>query len=133
MAASGNASTGKLVPAARIEDQEDRVEMKPIKISTPPFSSPDPATDGLRMKPLLEDEAAMEAAEAEVADEDKNSDDWKKAVKAATTQEELDAVADRYANSGKDYTSVDDTIEKKQTEIDEAAAASDGDGSDDNS
>lgn len=42
-------------------------------------------------------------------------------INAASTQEELDDAAQAYEDSGQDYGSVDEAIEAKQTEIDEAS------------
>lgn len=54
MSASKPSTMPKRFSAARLEDQEDIENMarEPIRMGTPPFSSPDPATDGVRMLPL---------------------------------------------------------------------------------
>jgi len=66
--------------------------------------------------------------------EDDTSDmkaaDFKTQIEAATTQEELDAAAELYADSGKNYSTVVTAVEKKQTEINEANEADSGDGND---
>ena len=59
---------------------------------------------------------------------DMKAADFKAQVEAAEDQEALDAAAQLYADSGKEYSSVEDAIEKKQDEIDEAEHAGDGGG-----
>lgn len=177
--ASGPVNDPKMFPAATMEDQEAILAgEQPVSfISTPPFSSPDPATDGLKMEIVDADVSALDAREAaqarteadydsmemselkQLAEERdlevegtgkggnvKKSDlvsalqaddasefkasDFKERVSAATTQEELDAAADFYYNSGKTYSSVEAAVDKKQEEIDEASQSSgDGNGS----
>lgn len=53
MSASAPSNLPKRFSAARLEDQEEiALAREPIRMGTPPFSSPDPATDGIRMLPL---------------------------------------------------------------------------------
>lgn len=60
---------------------------------------------------LLEDDASdMKAA------------DFKSRVEAASTQDELDAAANLYGNSGKSFSSVEAAIEKKQSELEDEDA-----------
>lgn len=93
-------------------------EMKPVStFGTPPFSSPDAKTIGLNYMPLTDDQSEAEEAD----DGDKKAGDWKEEVEAASTQEELDAVAQAYSESGADFKTVESAIEKKQSEINEAA------------
>lgn len=49
---------------------------------------------------------------------DMKSADFKKQVEAATNQDELDAAAELYEASGKQYSTVETAIEKKQEELD---------------
>ena len=166
--ASGPVNEPKLYPAATQEDQAKIEEggSTPIVLGTPPFSSPDPSTDALKMLPLEDGTSAYEAAQeatsvrnaaasgdydsmrkdelkALAADRDVNVDgmkvdemraalreddasdmkaaDFKAQVEAASTQEELDAVGELYEASGKEYSSVEAAIDKKQDEINEAA------------
>lgn len=59
---------------------------------------------------------------------DMKASDFKDRVAAATTQDELDAVAELYQNSDSDYSTVEDAIEKKQEEINEANGTGNGNG-----
>ena len=59
MPASGPVNEPKLDPARAMEDQGS--EPTEIVLGTPPFSSPDPATDGLKMLPLEDGTSAYEA------------------------------------------------------------------------
>lgn len=54
----------KPIPAATHEDQEDILsgEAPVMYLTTPPFSSPDPATDGLRMIAVEDENSAHQAA-----------------------------------------------------------------------
>lgn len=69
MPASGPVNEPKLHPAAAMEDQEmlSLDEGAKIVLGTPPFSSPDPQTDALKMLPLSDGTSAYEAAQ-EAAD-----------------------------------------------------------------
>lgn len=127
MPASGPASGEKMFPAAVLEDQEAIMagENEPVVVGIPPFSSPDPGTDGIRMMSLTEEGPAAEAQKAQAAkaeadavpDEDKKATDWKAVVEAAQTEDELSEVEDRYNESGADFKSVDDAIEKRLGQI----------------
>lgn len=166
--ASGPVSDSKLHPAATMDDQEkvESGENAQIVLGPAPFSSPDPATDAIKMLPLEDGTSAYEARQdaaaarsaAEAGDydsmkknelqalaadrdidvtdmkvdeirsalrEDDASDmkasDFKEKVNAAATQDELDEAAALYDASGKSYASVEDAIEKKQSEINDAA------------
>lgn len=167
MSASGPVQEPKMFPAATMDDQEKLMngEQTVSIVTTPPFSSPDPQTDGLKMEIVdanvsaydARENAAAAQAEANSGDYDsmkaadlkalaeerdlevegtKKADyvaalqaddasefkaaDFKDRVNAATTQEELDAAAEFYANSGKTYSSVEAAVEAKQSEIDES-------------
>ena len=110
------------------------MEMAPIVLGPAPYSSPDPATDGIRMLPLEQGssgdggEAVTEVSEEEA--KEMKAADWKEKVTATTTLEELEAVADAYANSGSEYSTVDDAILKHEEEL--KTAAEGGSGDDDN-
>jgi hypothetical protein len=58
MPASGPVDEPKMFPARTLEDQD--MEMEPVVLGTPPFSSPDPETDGIRMLPLEDGTSAVE-------------------------------------------------------------------------
>lgn len=58
MPASGPVNEPKMFPARIMEDQD--MEMQPVQLGTPPFSSPDPLTDGIRMLPLEDGTSAVE-------------------------------------------------------------------------
>jgi hypothetical protein len=127
--ASGAPGTDKLFPN-RVEEDQDIVEMSPVVMGTPPFSSPDPATDGVRMVPLhnqTTDKTAAEAADeaAAASDEDKKAADWKNEIENAATEEELQAISDRYDESGADYKTVDEAFDKRAAEITALAEGSD--------
>lgn len=119
MPASGPVTDPKLFPAAVMEDQEALAAgaTEPIVMGAPPFSSNDPETDGRRLVPLGGESVP------ESSDEDKKAAEWKADVEAADSQEALDAVAASYGASGADFKSVIAAIEKKQTELNEAAKA----------
>jgi protein-tyrosine-phosphatase len=163
--ASGSQLPDKLFPN-RVEEDQD-VEMQPIVMGTPPFSSPDPVTDGIRMLPL-EDQTTLNAAQAadqaaalrgltdyesmsqedlkSLTDErdlevtrtegegrlrksdyiaalqqddasDMKASDFKNLVDQATSEEELQQVADAYEASGREYKSVDEAIDSKYEEL----------------
>lgn len=129
------APSNKMFPAATHEDQEGIVKRElgqPIKIGTPPFSSPDPATEGKRMVPILDDVTGEQGHEMSSADPSQwKANDFKTQVSAATTDEELDAVEQQYLDSGKDYSSVETAVEKRREELaEEAKTADDDDNSD---
>lgn len=156
----------KLVPVATFADQEDIVEgnFEPTYLGPAPYSSPDPATDGLRLVPLedgigahqgaLEAQAGREAAvtgdyesmkaaqlKALVADRGLEADGNKKAdyidalmaddasdmkasdfiqqINSAQDQDELDAAVALYEAQDRTLKSVEDAVEKKQTELNE--------------
>ena len=126
--ASAPNESGKVYPNRTLEDQD--VEMQPIVLGPAPFSSPDPETDGIRMLPLEDGtsaaSAANEAAKLREDAKDMKAADFKEAVEAAQTQEELDAVQEAYDESGKEYSTVDDAITKRQEELTAAEAEGDG-------
>jgi hypothetical protein len=124
-----------------MEDQEAIAagEQTVSVVTTPPFSSPDPETDALKMEIVDADVTAYQAREEMAAAPlvtatvgtptdvaDFKAADFKARVEAATTQEELDAAAELYANSGKEFATVEAAVEKKQSEIDEAESSGDG-------
>lgn len=118
----------KLNPARTLEDQD--AEPARIVLGPPAHSSPRGHTE--MRKSLAEVDldtgtfppthaaAAQAASEArsDAADEDKKAGDWKAEVEAAQTQEELDAVSERYADSGNEFRTVEAAIDKRQTELD---------------
>jgi hypothetical protein len=114
-----------MYPAATADDQEGIMEGKqePTVLSTPSFSSPNPETDALKMLPVEDGTSAhvasLEAHALRAAGNaaEMKAGDFKDQVEAATTQEELDTVANLYAESGKDFSTVEAAIEKKQSEI----------------
>jgi hypothetical protein len=115
-----------MFPAAVMEDQEALMgqSMEPFVFSPPPYSSDDPETDAQRLVPISgeEQEEAMsakaEGAEgADAEDDDKKAADWKAEVEAATSQEELDEIADRYSESDADFKTVDKAIADKEDEL----------------
>lgn len=93
-----------------------------VFLTTPPFSSPDPATDGLRMIPVDDGpehpgwDNPEEAAEMKAAD-------WVTEIENAADQDALDALLSAYADTGKDYKTVSEAAEKKQAELDAAQGA----------
>lgn len=122
-ASKGSDPFAKLYPAATLDDQEaiENMEAEPIVLGPGPYSSPDPETDGIRMLPL-EDQgsggtvgmaAEMEAASA-TSDKDLNAGQWKDLVEAAESEEELDAVEQRYLDAEADYSTVESAIEAKR-------------------
>jgi hypothetical protein len=119
---SGNASSGKMFPNALIEDQEaiEMAEAEPVVLSTAPYSSPDPETDGIRMVPL-DDQTSTSAAGAEKSGDadDKNmkAGEWKDLVDEAQDSEALSAVEQRYLDAEADFKTVEDAIEKKREEL----------------
>jgi hypothetical protein len=132
MPASGPAQTEKTFPAAVLEDQEAIVSgsQDPVTLGMPPFSSPDPGTDGIQMVPLTggtEEQQQAAAADA-VPDEEKKAGDWVDVVKAAPSSEALDEVEERYSNSPADFKSVDDAIDRRRTELEEAETATEEEG-----
>lgn len=116
-------ASNKLIPAATEEDQEGIVRRElgePIVLGTPAFSSPDPETEKGRMLPVTDDVTAAGAAEGENGDggPKEGTAAWFIAkVEAAEDQDALDAVAEEYSESGKEYSSVVAAIEKRQDEI----------------
>ncbi len=91
--ASGPVNEPKLDPARTMDDQG--TEPAEIVLGTPPFSSPDPATDGLKMLPLTDGTSAYEArqenAESAAKAADGDYDSMKKdELKALGEQRDLD-------------------------------------------
>lgn len=100
-----------------------------IVLGPPQFGSPNPDTlknhmfEGTQAKRVvgLNDDAVP--ADTEPAnDGEMKAGDWKAEVEAVDSQEALDEVADRYATSGSDFKTVEAAIEKKQDELNSAAA-----------
>lgn len=157
----------KMIPAATSEDQEGILagtHGEPTVLGTPPFSSPDPESEGIKMLPLEDGtsahQGALEAAQVRDANTDpyeslknpqlkklvqdrgltaesnKNDDllaalrkddadgmlakDFIEKVNAAEDQDSLDAAVALYEAQDRELVSVEDAIEKKQTEINEA-------------
>jgi hypothetical protein len=113
----------KLFPAAVHDDQEKiaMAEMEPVVLGHIPFSSNDPRTERVKFEPLEDQQARMSASgDTSATNEDKKAADWKAEVEAASSQDELDAVVASYADTGAEYKTVEDAIEKKQAEINES-------------
>lgn len=122
MPASAPGPGDKMFPSATYEDQEKiaNMEMTPVYVSTPPFSSPDPRTDGIRMQLVDEaDTSAAAAKEAAASSEDKDlkAQDWKDQIEAAEDTESLDALAQRYEASGADFSTVQAAFDKKYEDL----------------
>lgn len=158
-------NTDKMIPAATLEDQEAILneEFEHTVMGTPPFSSPDPVTDSIKMLPLEDGtsahQASLEAAEIRdattaqnynslKADElkslvaergletegnkkadlvaalqsddaaDMKASDFIERVKAAQTQDELDEVGALYDAQDRELKSVENAIDKRQSELD---------------
>lgn len=116
----------KLIPAATFEDQE--AEVTPIVLGMPPFSSPNPATDGIKMIPIEDgtsgdpgnpSDEAVAAAEEQGVEQDKalKASEWVALVNDADDQDALDNIAQRYEASGADFKTVDEAINEKQDEL----------------
>jgi hypothetical protein len=129
MPASGHLRQSKMNPSATMEDQE--VEMARVVLGPPAFSSNRPHTDAVKSlvevdqdgnyAPTHEDAAKAAAGDRrDEADAKMKAGDWKDEVEAASTQDDLDAVAQRYADSGADFKTVEDAIEKRQADLDSA-------------
>lgn len=118
-------------------------ENQPVQVlSTPPFSSNDPATDGLKMVPIDDNPPADDFPESDIDDDDdtlvvdprvpdeaeegasteddanKKAAEWVAEIKATETQEALDAVLARYEATGKDFTTVAEAAEARQDDLD---------------
>lgn len=96
-------------------------DMEPVAIqtlTTPPFSSNDPATEGLRMIPVDDSTDEHEWADPAEAAELKAAD-WVSEIEAADSQDALDEVLTAYAATGKDYSTVSAAAEKKQADLDD--------------
>lgn len=86
-------------------------------LTTPAFSSPDPATEGLRMIPVNDDEGHATWEDPAEAEELKAAD-WVTEINNASDQEGLDSVLEAFAATGKDYKTVTEAAEKKQADLD---------------
>jgi len=117
-------------------------DMEPVQIlSTPPFSSNDPATEGLKMVPVDDNPPADDHEESDIEDADESDEDpsvripapseqeeegstegdadkkageWVAEINAAQDQDALDAVLTRYDATGKDFKSVADAADARQ-------------------
>lgn len=94
---------------SEIEPQEPQAV---LTLTTPAFSSNDPATEGLLMIPV-DDSPESEFDPSEAADF--KAGDWKNAVNDADNAEALAEVVSAYEASGADFSSVKDAIAKKQS------------------
>lgn len=95
------------------------MEMEPIVLGCPPFSSPDPTTRATH--PLTDGSTAQitgEAHDEAGSEDDLKAADWVAMVEGAADQDALDEVVEKYEESGADYKTVAAAIENKQTEID---------------
>jgi hypothetical protein len=100
--------TDKLHPSRVQEDQD--VEMKPIVVGPPPYSSPDPATEGNQMIPLDQGTSGEHGDASDFDPEDANASEWVDAVNSASSQEELDDLKNQYKESGANYKTVKDAF-----------------------
>lgn len=119
----------KMFDAATFEDQEgiaDGTHGEPVVVGPPAFSSNRPHTDSIKSLAELDDgerithqvAAERAATDREAQDDSKlSAAEWKKQVESARSQEELDAVAQRYADSGKASSSVERAIDAKQADL----------------
>jgi hypothetical protein len=72
--------------------------------------------EGMKVDEIRAALAADDASDMKAAD-------FKQQIADAADQDALDAVGELYEASGKSYSSVEDAMEKRQTEIDEAAGS----------
>jgi hypothetical protein len=93
-------------------------DMQPVQfLTTPGYSSDDPATEGLVMI-AVDDVPTKGETGASTDPADRKAADWVDAVEAAQDQDALDAISQQYEDSGKDLSTVDKAIEKRQDELD---------------
>lgn len=123
------APSNKQFPAATEEDQEGIVRREhgtPMKIGTPPFSSPNPETEGLNMVPVTDDVTPEMALPSDTSEW--KAKDFTARVKDASSEEQLAEAEKLYKDSGKDYSTVGEAIDKRRQELaDEAVAATEAD------
>jgi hypothetical protein len=102
--------------------------MEPVVlISTPPYSSDDPASEGLKMVPIIDDSGDdVDHPESDISDEDTDdlsgdlkAGEWVQRIDAAQDQDALDAVLEAYGDSGKDFKTVEEAADRRQKEIDD--------------
>lgn len=95
-------------------------DMEPVQfLTTPPYSSPEGEGEGLRMVPVDDNPAeGATTTEAPADDADKRASDWVAEIEGASTQEELDAILERYEATGKDFATVNSAAEAKQAALD---------------
>lgn len=93
-----------------------------IVLGPGPFSSNDPATEGYRqlrpVVPVTDDVNAASDGEPVVEGNPLKAGDFKDRVEAAQTQDDLDAIANQYAEQGDEFVTVEAAIEKRQNELD---------------
>jgi hypothetical protein len=97
-----------------VSDEPEAVQY----LTTPAFSSNDPATEGLRMIPVNDETDDPDWADPAVAAE-KKAADWVSEIEGADSQDALDELLNAYAETGKDYSTVTAAAEKKQADLDE--------------
>lgn len=122
-ASGGNPWDYKLHPSRTVEDQD--VELKPIQMGTPPFSSPDPETDGVRMLPLEAGHGSAghdEFAAFSFGEEPKNvkAKDFITAIKSAESEDQLDQIEEFYGRrEGEPLSTVEEALEAKRAALQE--------------
>jgi hypothetical protein len=114
MPASKPVDDPKMFPSRIQEDQD--MEMKPVVMGPPPYSSPEGEFEGQRMVPLEDQTSGYEGALQAVSG-DMKATEWVDKVKAASSADELNGLEEQYLASGKEYKTVDDAIEAKRSEL----------------
>lgn len=92
-----------------------------VVIGPPAFASPDPETMKNSMFLGTQPRKVVDVGSSPASDTpaaDKKAGEWIEEVDATTNQDELDAVGQEYAESGANFKTVADAIEKKQAELD---------------
>jgi hypothetical protein len=108
-------------------------DMEPYKppaavmvVTTPPFEGEHGGDEAMMtLVPIEDTQPEQEQAEAQARQQAATEDDaqlkaadWIALVEQAETQDELDAVASRYEDSGSSFKTVEDAIDKRQGELD---------------
>lgn len=90
-----------------------------VVVGPPAFASPDPETMKHSMFLGTQPRHVVNlGTQSDTPSGDKKAGEWIEEVDATTTQDELDAVAQDYSESGANFKTVADAIEKKQSELD---------------
>lgn len=113
------------------------MELEPVVFGPPAYGSPDPATAGNTLLPLVDNPmataeepgAAEGNGDAAAAKEpnDRLAGDWKAMIDACEDEDALEALQAEYEESDADFSTVEDAFDKKAEEL--AAAAENGNGS----